>query len=133
MALGLVARAHRSGRSEILVLSARGLDRIPGSRGLPSWSGAPVALTALSLATAVFGFYWDVSTHIDNGRDPGPFANPAHFFILAGLAGVALAGFLALLLADDDEHPGAVQLTRTWRAPVGGVMLLGCGVIALAG
>src|SRR4029079_10091835 len=133
MALGLVARAHRSGRSEILVLSARGLDRIPGSRGLPSWSGAPVALTALSLATAVFGFYWDVSTHIDNGRDPGPFANPAHYFILAGLAGIAVGGLPALLLGDDERLPAGVQLSRSWRAPVGGLMLLGCGVIALAG
>src|SRR5213078_484492 len=77
MALGLLARAHRSGRSDLLRLAARQIDRMPGPRGLPTWSGAPVALTAVSLATAVFGFYWDVSTHIDNGRDPGPFANPA--------------------------------------------------------
>ena len=38
--------------------------------------------------------YWDISLHIDQGRDPGPLANPAHYFILAGLFGVLLAGVL---------------------------------------
>ena len=39
--------------------------------------------------------YWDISLHIDEGRDPGPLANPAHYFILAGLFGVFAAGFVA--------------------------------------
>jgi len=30
--------------------------------------------------------------HIGNGRDPGPLANPAHYFIIIGLFGVFLAG-----------------------------------------
>src|SRR5687768_14811002 len=51
--------------------------------GLPEWAALPTGFAGTSLIIAVFGFYWDVSTHIDNGRDSGPFANPAHFFILA--------------------------------------------------
>jgi hypothetical protein len=133
LGLGLLARAHRSGRFRGFTALGGLATRHPALRSLPAWAALPIAVTTGSLLTAVFGFYWDVSTHIDNGRDPGPFANPAHYFILVGLAGIALAGFLSLLLADDDEHPGAVRLTRTWRAPVGGVMLLGCGVIAVAG
>ncbi|MEY2565871.1 MAG: hypothetical protein QOE35_400 [Actinomycetota bacterium] len=131
--LAVLARLHRSGRFGGLSALGRLAGRHPALRSLPPWASLPIAITTGSLLTAVFGFYWDVSTHIDNGRDPGPFANPAHYFILVGLAGIALAGFVSLLLGDDDEHPGAVHLTRTWRAPVGGVMLLGCGVIALAG
>ena len=45
--------------------------------------------SAASLITALFGMYWDISLHIDNGRDPGPLAHPAHYFILAGLFGIS--------------------------------------------
>ena len=61
--------------------------------GLPPWAALPQSVGAVSLITAAFGFYWDVSWHIDRGRDPGALANPAHWFIIIGLAGVALAGF----------------------------------------
>ena len=53
---------------------------------------------------AGFGFYWDVAEHIDNGRDPGPLANPAHYFILAGLFAASfgvLLGFPVLRLRGD--------------------------------
>jgi hypothetical protein len=131
--LAVIARAHRAGRFRGVSALGGLATRHPALRSLPRWAALPIAVTTVSLLTAVLGFYWDVSTHIDNGRDPGPFANPAHYLILIGLGGIALAGFLSLLLADDDELPGTVQLTRTWRAPIGGLMLLGCGVIALAG
>lgn len=131
--LGVVAWAHHTGRFGGVSALGRLASRHPALRSLPAWGSLPIAVTTGSLLLAVFGFYWDVSTHIDNGRDPGPFANPAHYFILVGLAGIALAGFLALMLGDDDEHPGAVRVAGPWRAPVGGIMLLGCGVIALAG
>ena len=62
--------------------------------GVAGWSSLPGALLGISLLTAVFGMYWDISLHIDNGRDPGPLANPAHYFILAGLFGVLAAGVL---------------------------------------
>jgi hypothetical protein len=97
--------------------------------GLPTWAGLPALLAAVSLLCAMFGFYWDVSTHIDSGRDPGPFANPSHYFILAGLAGIALAGFLSLLLGRDAPR-GPVFVGS---APLGGVLLTLCGVVALAG
>ena len=40
--------------------------------------------------------YWDISLHIDNGRDAGPLANPAHYLILFGLFGIFAAGFLSM-------------------------------------
>ena len=50
--------------------------------------------------------YWDISLHIDNGRDPGPLANPAHYFILAGLFGIFTAGFLAMVLPKEQPERG---------------------------
>ena len=41
---------------------------------------------------------WDISLHIAQGRDEGPLANPAHYFILAGLFGVFASGFLSMCL-----------------------------------
>ena len=66
-----------------------------GRRG---WAALPGALLGVSLLTAVFGMYWDISLHLDNGRDPGPLANPAHYFILIGLFGVLFAGVAAIAL-----------------------------------
>src|ERR671914_1965631 len=99
---------------------------------LPTWAGLPALVAATSLICAMFGFYWDVSTHIDNGRDPGPFANPSHFFILAGLAGIALAGYLSVLLCDDRVPRTAIRV-RGWTMPLGGSLLLVTGAVALAG
>ena len=49
--------------------------------------------------------YWDISLHIDVGRDEGPLANPAHYFILAGLFGIFSAGFLAMVPARAQPGP----------------------------
>ena len=43
--------------------------------------------------------YWDISLHIDKGRDPGPLANPAHYLILVGLYGVLVAGVMSIVLS----------------------------------
>src|SRR5438309_8065409 len=101
--------------------------------GLPPWAALPQAVGAVSLITAAFGFYWDVSWHIDRGRDPGALANPAHWFIIIGLAGVALAGILSLVLGDERTTPTSLRFGRRWNVPVGGLLLSICGIIALAG
>lgn len=101
--------------------------------GLPAWAALPAAIGGIALVVAVFGFYWDVSTHIDNGRDAGPFANPSHFFILAGLAGITVAGYVAVLIGTGRPTTTSVRLAEDWHAPVGGLVLLLCGVVALAG
>src|SRR5690606_33750632 len=74
------------------------------------------------------------SLHIGNGRDEGPLANPAHYFILAGLFFLFTAGMLAIVLPLD-EKPGvaSVRITRTWYAPVGGILIAGAGLYALIG
>ena len=101
--------------------------------GLPPWAALPQSVGAVSLITAAFGFYWDVSWHIDRGRDPGALANPAHWFIIVGLAGVALAGILSIVLGDEEKTGSSLRFGQDWNVPVGGLLLSICGLIALAG
>ncbi len=89
-----------------------------------------------SIICALFGFIWDVSLHIGNGRDDGALANPAHYFILIGLFGIFVAGCTAMVLPlGEDARPGpaAVRITDDWYAPVGGIVMAGCGLYALMG
>ena len=53
---------------------------------------------------------WDISLHIADGRDEGPLANPAHYFILAGLFGVFAAGFLSMALPKEKPSASAVRI-----------------------
>ena len=75
-------------------------------------------LLGMSLLVAVLGMYWDISLHIDNGRDPGPLANPAHYLILVGLYGVLVAGVMSIVLSGT-ERPAktAIHLGGDWWAP----------------
>lgn len=99
----------------------------------PPWVALPMALFIATLICALFGFIWDVSLHIGNGRDPGPLANPAHYFILFGLFLLFIAGCMACVLPYDKPGASAVRITRDWYAPVGGILMAGCGLYALIG
>src|SRR4051812_40337473 len=77
-----LAIGHRTGRISVL---KRAAERASRMGGLPPWAALPTGILAAALLIALFGMYWDISLHIDNGRDPGPLANPAHYFILVGL------------------------------------------------
>ena len=79
--IALLIAWHRSGRIDWLARAAAAARR---ATGLPEWAALPVLVLNASLLTAVLGMYWDISLHIDNGRDPGPLANPAHYLILVG-------------------------------------------------
>jgi hypothetical protein len=99
----------------------------------PPWVALQVLVFTTSIICALFGFIWDVSWHIGNGRDPGPLANPAHYFIIIGLFGIFLAGMLAVVIPFGKPGPAPVRITRNWYAPVGGVLMAGCGLYALIG
>ena len=99
----------------------------------PSWVALPILIFTTSIICALFGFIWDVSLHIGNGRDPGPLANPAHYFIIIGLFGIFVAGMSAIVLPFDKPGPAPVRITAHWYAPVGGVLMAGCGLYALIG
>lgn len=125
-----VGYAHRTHRIAWLTRVA---DKIGGTFHRPSWVALPVLVFTTSIICALFGFIWDVSWHIGNGRDPGPLANPAHYFIIIGLFGIFLAGMTAIVLPFDKPGPAAVRITSNWHAPVGGVLMAGCGLYAMIG
>jgi hypothetical protein len=127
LALGM---GHRSGRVRVLARLAAFSERVSG---LPGWAALPVGLATGSLLTAVFGMYWDISLHIDQGRDEGPLANAAHYFILAGLFGIFAAGFLAMVLPRERIGPTAIRIQEDWHAPLGGVLVAACGAFSLIG
>jgi len=129
-ALLYLGLGHRSGRVKILQRLA---DHGERTSGMPGWVAFPSGIATLSLLTAVFGMYWDISIHIDNGRDAGPLANPAHYFILAGLFGIFSAGFFAMVLPKEKPSTVAIRIGRDWCAPLGGVLICACGAFSLIG
>ncbi len=133
IALGLmwVGYLHRTRRITWLQRTA---DRLGSWFDQPGWVALPLAMFLATILTALLGFIWDVSLHIGNGRDEGPLANPAHYFILAGLFFLFTAGMTAIVLPlDEKPGPAAVRITRAWYAPVGGILLAGAGLYALIG
>ena len=119
---------HRSGRLKIVGRAAALAERESGASG---WAALPTAMLLGTLLVAVFGMYWDISLHIDNGRDPGPLANPAHYFILIGLFGVLFAGVAAIALPLRRPDAVAVRLPNGWWAPLVGLLIAVCGAISL--
>ena len=101
--------------------------------GVPAWVALPGEISSVSLLVALLGMYWDISLHIDNGRDPGPLANPAHYLILFGLFGVFVAGFFAIIMGDHRGGSSTIKRASTWRIPVGGIMLFACASFSLLG
>src|SRR5262249_19022042 len=120
MWLGL---GHRSGRVGVLGRLGKFSPRV--SR-LPAWAAGPARVITVSLITAVFGMLWDISPHIAQGRDQGPLANTAHYFILAGLFGVFSSGFLSMCLPLEKPSRVAVRISDDWYAPLGGVLIAAC-------
>src|SRR3954453_20780970 len=101
--------------------------------GLPSWAALPAGVAGGALLIALLGMYWDISLHIDNGRDPGPLANPAHYLILVGLYGVFASGVLAIALPKERPGKAAIRIREDWYAPLGGILITACGAYALLG
>ncbi len=127
-----VVNLHRRGRTNILQVAA---DKAEEWGGIPGWAALPLGISGTALLAALFGVYWDVSIHIDQGRDPGPLANPAHYFILLGLFGIFASGYLSISLPRNGERPGpaAVRIAGNWYAPVGGLLMLVTAGFALIG
>ena len=123
---------HRAGLIPILGWFERFSERVSGQ---PAWASLPCGLAIISLISAVFGLYWDVSLHIDRGRDENIFGNPGHFFILGGLYGIFAAGFFAICLGREEraDRPGptAIRITSDWYAPLGGVLMCTTGLFSL--
>jgi hypothetical protein len=129
-ALAWVGMAHRAGKRTVLTPLAAFSERVSG---LPAWAAIPSATVTGALIIALFGMLWDISLHIAEGRDPGPLANPAHYFILFGLFGIAAAGFLSMVLPREKPSATAIHIRGDWYAPLGGVLIFACGFFSLIG
>src|SRR5437764_2027010 len=125
--LGIVI-GHRSGRLRAMKRLVAFSERVSG---MPAWSAMPLAILGGTLLIAVYGMYWDISIHLNKGRDPGPLANAAHYFILVGLFGVLFAGVMSLALPLERPSRSAVRLPNGWQAPLGGLIITICGSISL--
>src|SRR3954453_20536368 len=101
--------------------------------GGPAWGALPGEIASVSLIVALLGMYWDISLHIDQGRDPGPLANPAHYLILFGLFGVFVSGFLAIIMGDHRGGSSMIQRASTWKIPIGAILLFACASFSLLG
>ena len=122
--------AHRTGRSNFL---RRIADFAARDTGFAPWAALPSLIAAGALLVALLGMYWDISLHIDDGRDAGPLANPAHYLILFGLYGIFAAGFLAIVLPEGKPSERAIRISGDWYAPLGGVAMLAASAFALIG
>jgi hypothetical protein len=130
LALGLLVLAHQAGRTTLLARLGAFAER---QSGIPGWASLPAAVAGIALPLALFGMMWDISLHIDNGRDEGPLANPAHYFILAGLYGVFAAGVLGIGMPRGRKPcPSAISV-RGFHAPAGALLIAACGGFALIG
>jgi hypothetical protein len=122
--------AHRTGRNNFLRKAA---DLAARDTGFAPWAALPSLVAAGALLVALLGMYWDISLHIDDGRDAGPLANPAHYLILAGLFGIFAAGFLAIVLPEGKPSERAIRISGDWYAPLGGVAMMASAAFALTG
>src|SRR3954454_4880641 len=124
-----IVSGHRSGRFQFV---QRLSDFAERSSGIPGWSSLPIAFVTGALLIAVFGMYWDISIHLDKGRDPGPLANAAHYFILLGLFGIFFAGLLSMTLPlKGRPSRSAIKIMGDWYAPLGGILMLVSASFAL--
>ena len=128
--LAWVGMRYRAGRPTPLAPLAKFSERVSG---MPAWAAIPGATVTGALLIALFGMLWDISLHIADGRDEGPLANPAHYFILAGLFGVLASGFLSMVLPKGKPSGSAIRIRGDWYAPLGGVLITACGAFSLIG
>lgn len=121
---------ERQGHTTLL---GRLADAVAKVDGLPRWVGLPLYMATISLLSCGFGVWWDVPIHMQNGRDEGPLANPSHYFIFLGILGFLHAGILSLALARDPLPRRTIRISRSWRAPLGALPMIGAGLIATVG
>ncbi len=114
-------------------LISRFADWVATKDNLPRWVGLPSYALVVALLTAGFGVWWDVALHMQNGRDEGPLANPSHYPIFLALLAIFNIGIISATLAKGNLPRRTIQLIPGLRAPMGSMVIIGAGVIALAG
>ena len=86
----------------------------PVARASGRWASLPNVFVGAALLVAVIGMYWDISLHIDNGRDPGPLAH-----VETGRGDPHAQGRSVAVLTFEDEDEGARPADERDRTPSG--------------
>src|SRR5579883_2023390 len=105
------------------------LERLTGFAG---WAMAGALTGLLSLLVAAMGLYWDVSWHVDFGRDKGTLFTPPHVTILFGLGGLIFAAAVTITFASLEKADTRLRFGEHIRVPWGGLLFLILGVLAVA-
>ncbi|MCW3041358.1 MAG: hypothetical protein JWM31_3263, partial [Solirubrobacterales bacterium] len=129
VALFVLGLRHRAGHRTLHRL-ARPLVRLTG---LPAWSVLPMAVAVAGFVLAGVGFVWDVSLHIGQGRDTGPFGTPAHYLILAGIYLFVAAAWFAVAMPVGERRPSWIRITRSWYVPPAAVAMLATSFFSMSG
>lgn len=93
--LAISGTSRIGGAAGVLLRISDSLTRLTG---LPAWSAGGLGVGMFALVVAVIGFYWDVSWHIELGRDEFIYT-PAHMMIVTGLAMIVASALTAIVLA----------------------------------
>ena len=120
---------ERTGRTTLV---GRLADHVSGLDGSPRWAAVSPILQTASILSAGFGVWWDISFHLDHGRDAGPFGTPAHYPIFFGLLGIMASGVITCALARSPMPAGSLRVTRGWQLPLSGVFVVVAGTFSLA-
>lgn len=99
--------------------------------GFPGWSMAGALTGLMALLVAAIGLYWDVSWHVDFGRDVGTLFTPAHVTILFGLGGLIFASAVTITFATLEEAETKLRYGLL-RVPWGGLLFGILGILAVA-
>ena len=106
-------------------------DTLERMTGIAGWAMAGILTGLLFLLVAAIGLYWDVSWHVDFGRDIGTLFTPPHVTILFGLGGLIFASVISIAFATAQEAPTKLRFGNL-RVPYGGLLLGVMGLAAIA-
>ena len=106
-------------------------DSLEKLSGFPGWCMAGGLTGLMALLVAAMGLYWDVSWHVDLGRDVGTLFTPAHVTILFGLGGLIFASAVTITFATLENAETKLRFGAL-RVPWGGLLLGAMGTLAIA-
>lgn len=98
--------------------------------GFPGWSMAGALTGLMTLLVAAIGLYWDVSWHVDLGRDVGTLFTPAHVTILFGLGGLGFAALIGVTFATLEGAETKLRFGNL-RVPWGSLLMGIFGILAV--
>ncbi|MGL4306158.1 MAG: hypothetical protein ACRCSF_08375 [Mycobacteriaceae bacterium] len=111
--------AVNHGRVKFVQNAADALER---RTGYPRWAILPLVVMFIFLIIGAFGMIWDVSWHLEKGRDNGLVSQPSHVLAIIGLYGAFVGSALSLVLVKDKPSVTAIKIRNYGYVPLGGLI-----------